>query len=284
VAEAGLPFRMVTLMRIGPKAFLRILAAFVAVLCASVVLFGAVTLVVNDGQPHGDPPYLLEDGWTPLLKGGGLDGWTFEHPEKSVWTTAAGLYWDGISRPNELLTRPGNGTRIVNGPKGGISNIVTAEKFGDVELYLEFLIPAKSNSGVYLEGLYEVQVFDSFGVEHPKSSDCGGIYERWINEKGVGGTPPRVNASRRPGEWQSYQVWFQTPRFDASGKKTANAKFLRVLQNGILIHENVEVDGPTRSGLDIPEAAKNPLMLQGDHGPVAYRNIYIRGLRPIKSP
>ena len=284
MAEAGLPFRMVTLMRIGPKAFLRLLAGLVAVLCASVVLFGAATLVVNDGQPHGDPPYLLEDGWTPLLKGGGLGGWTFEHPEKSVWTTAGAVYWDGINRPNELLARPGNGTRIVNGPKGGISNIVTAEKFGDVELYLEFLIPAKSNSGVYLEGLYEVQVFDSFGVEHPKSSDCGGIYERWINEKGVGGTPPRVNASRRPGEWQSYQVWFQTPRFDASGKKIANAKFLRVLQNGILIHENVQVDGPTRSGLNIPEAAKNPLMLQGDHGPVAYRNIYIRALRPIKTP
>jgi hypothetical protein len=271
-------------MRIGPKAFLRILAALVVVLCASVVVFGAETLVVNDGQPHGDPPYLLENGWTPLLKGGGLDGWTFEHPEKGVWTTAGAVYWNGINRPNELLVQPGNGTRIVNGRKGAISNILTTEKFGDVELYLEFLIPAKSNSGVYLEGLYEVQVFDSFGVEHPKSSDCGGIYERWINEKGVGGTPPRVNASRRPGEWQSYQVWFQTPRFDASGKKTANAKFLRVLQNGILIHENVEVDGPTRSGLDIPEAAKNPLMLQGDHGPVAYRNIYIRGLRSIKTP
>jgi hypothetical protein len=148
-------------------------------------------------------------------------------------------------------------------------------------LYLEFLIPAKSNSGVYLHGLYEVQVYDSYGVEHPAYIDCGAIYERWINEKGVGGWPPMVNASRPPGEWQSFHIWFQGPRFDANGKKVANATFLRVLHNGSLVHEKTEIDGPTRSGLEIPEAIENPLMLQGDHGPVAYRNIYIRGLRPL---
>jgi hypothetical protein len=187
-----------------------------------------------------------------------------------------------VAAPKELLAQPGPGDRIANGPKGAMSNIVTRRKFGDVELYLEFLVPAKSNSGVYLHGLYEVQVFDSFGVEHPKYSDCGGIYERWIDNKGVGGTAPRVNASRQPGEWQWFHIWFQGPRFDASGRKVANAKFLRVLHNGVLIHENVEAEGPTRSGLEIPEAVENPLMLQGDHGPVAYRNIYIRPLRPIR--
>jgi hypothetical protein len=151
-----------------------------------------------------------------------------------------------------------------------------------VELYVEFLIPAKSNSGVYLHGLYEVQVFDSYGVEHPKYIDCGAIYERWINEKGVGGWPPLTNASRPPGEWQSFHIWFKGPRFEG-GKKIANATFVRVLHNGVLVHENTSIDGPTRSGLDIPEAAENPLMLQGDHGPVAYRDIYWRPLRPLTS-
>lgn len=234
---------------------------------------------VNDGEPHGDPPFVLEKGWTPLLNGKDLSEWTYEHPEKGVWTTASAIYWDGKREPNQLMAGPSPGDRIANGPKGGNSNIYTKRKFGDVELYAEFLIPAKSNSGVYLHGLYEVQVFDSYGVAHPKYSDCGGIYERWINEKGVGGWPPMVNASRPPGEWQSFHIWFQGPRFDATGKKIANATFLRVLHNGTLVHERTEVDGPTRSGLEIPEASENPLMLQGDHGPVAYRNVYIRPLR-----
>jgi hypothetical protein len=243
---------------------------------------------VNDGYPHGDPPFLLEDGWTPLLNNKDLDNWQFERPEKGLWTTSSGIYWDGRWTPKELKALPASSsapasrdTRIANGPAGGNSNIYTKQKFGDVELYAEFLIPAKSNSGVYLHGLYEVQVFDSYGVKQPAYVDCGAIYERWINEKGVGGWPPLVNASRPPGEWQSFQIWFKGPRFEGS-KKVSNALFLRVLHNGILVHTNTEVDGPTRSGLDIPEASENPLMLQGDHGPVAYRNIYIRELRPMQ--
>jgi hypothetical protein len=233
---------------------------------------------VDDGEPHGDPPYLLEKGWTPLLNGTDLSGWKFEHPEKGLWTASPAIFWDGKNSPKELLAFPGRGDRIANGPKGAGSNIVTTQKFGDVELYLEFLIPAKSNSGVYLHGLYEVQVYDSYGVDHPTYVDCGAIYERWINEKGVGGSPPLVNASRRPGDWQSFHIWFRAPRFDSAGHKTANAKFVRVLHNNLLVHENTEAEGPTRSGLEIPEAPENPLMLQGDHGPVAYRNIYFKPL------
>jgi hypothetical protein len=237
--------------------------------------------LVNDGDRHGDPPFLLEEGWTPLIKVKGLSQWRYEHPEKGGWTTTAAVYWDGRRESKQLIASPLPGDRIMNGPKGGNSNVYTTQKFGDVELYVEFLISAKSNSGVYLHGLYEVQVYDSYGVEHPTSIDCGAIYERWINGKGVGGWPPIVNASRPPGEWQSFHIWFQGPRFDTAGKKVSNATFLRVLHNGMLAHERTEVDGPTRSGLEIPEASENPLMLQGDHGPVAYRNVYIRGLRPL---
>ena len=71
------------------------------------------------------------------------------------------------------------------------------------------------------------------------------------------------------------------PRFDSSGKKIQNARFLRVVYNGVLVQKDVEVDGPTRAAMDIPEAPTNSLMLQGDHGPVAFHNIYVRPLRPI---
>ena len=160
--------------------------------------------------------------------------------------------------------------------------MISDRKFGDIELYLEFMLAKGSNSGVYLHSLYEVQIFDSFGSTEPvTSSDCGGIYHRWIDNQGVGGSAPSRNATRRPGEWQSYHIWFRAPRFDASGKKTANAKFIRVVFNGLSVQNNVEVDGPTRAANDIPEAAENPIMLQGDHGPVAFRNIYWRPLREI---
>jgi hypothetical protein len=76
-------------------------------------------------------------------------------------------------------------------------------------------------------------------------------------------------------------VWFQAPRFDATGKKTTNAKFLRVVYNGLSVQKEVECEGPTRAAMEIPEAPMGPLMIQGDHGPVALRNIYIRPLRPI---
>jgi hypothetical protein len=157
--------------------------------------------------------------------------------------------------------------------------LATTEKFGDVELYLEFLVPKGSNSGVYLQGLYEVQVFDSYGKASVDTTDGGAIYHRWIDNKPVGGSAPKVNASRPPGQWQSYHVWFRAPRFDASGKKTQNARFEKVLYNGVLVQENYSVEGGTRSHMNLAEAAMNPLMLQGDHGPVAYRNIYIRPLR-----
>ena len=97
----------------------------------------------------------------------------------------------------------------------------------------------------------------------------------------MGGSKPSAQRIAPPGQWQSYHIWFQAPRFDAAGKKVANAKFLRVVYNGFSVQENVEVEGGTRAAMEIPEAPLNPLMLQGDHGPVAYRNIYVRPLRPI---
>jgi hypothetical protein len=186
-----------------------------------------------------------------------LSGWQAQDPGK----------------PNEWVIE--NGV-LVNGKSGKTVNLVTTEKYGDVEAEIEFMVPRGSNSGVYFQGLYEIQILDSYGKTDLKFGDCGGIYARYIDGKTVGGAAPRVNASKPPGEWQTFQVWFRAPRFDANGKKIRNAIFEKVLHNGVLIHENVEVEGPTRASMSHPEAATGPLMLQGDHGPVAFRRIQIK--------
>lgn len=239
--------------------------------------------ITNDGDAHGDAPYLIEAGWTPLLNGKDLTGWRGTNPAaKNDWFTTTGITWERLLGPTRLGASPAPGDRMVNGPTGRTINLVTEQKFGDMELYLEFMIAKGSNSGVYLHGLYEVQIFDSWGAtEAMSTSDGGAIYHRWIENQGVGGSAPSRNASRRPGEWQSYHIWFRAPRFDASGKKMASAKFLRVVHNGLSVQKDVEVEGPTRAAMELAEAATNPLMLQGDHGPVAFRNIYWRPLREL---
>lgn len=178
-------------------------------------------------------------------------------------------------RQQRITTEPGEGV-IFN--QGRTSNLLTKMEHGDVELHIEFMVPQKSNSGVYFQGRYEIQVFDSWGVEEPQHSDCGGIYQRWVDGKGFDGHPPRSNASRKPGEWQTLDVVFRAPRFDAEGNKSANARFVSVIHNGIVVHENVELTGPTRSATFNDEKPLGPLMLQGDHGPVVYRNIRLKPL------
>jgi len=186
------------------------------------------------------------------------------------------------ANPKMLSTGPGTGV-LVNGPSGRTGNLLGKFEHGDVEAHVEFMVPQGSNSGVYFQGRYEIQILDSWKVEHPKYGDCGGIYERWGEKGGYEGHAPRVNASRAPGQWQTFDVVFRAPRFDARGKKTANAKFVKVVHNGVVIHENVEVTGPTRAATyERDEKPLGPLMLQGDHGPVAYRNLWLRPLKAGK--
>ncbi len=176
-----------------------------------------------------------------------------------------------------LSSKPGSGV-IVNGPTGRTRNILSKAEFGDVRAHIEFMVPKGSNSGVYFMGRYEIQVLDSWGVEKLKHGDCGGIYQRWDNNrepKGFEGHPPRVNASRAPGQWQSFDVIFRAPRFDKNGRKISNARFERVVHNNRVIHEDVELTGPTRASAYNDEKPTGPLMLQGDHGPVAYRKIWL---------
>lgn len=215
----------------------------------------------------------------PVAKGTtDLSSWRPPHGEWSVGA-AATLHPEDERR---LASQSGAGV-IVNGEQGRTRNLLTVHEHGDVMAHIEFMVPRGSNSGVYFMGRYEIQVLDSFGVEQPKHSDCGGIYQRWEPQRGQGkqgyeGHPPTSNASRAPGEWQSFDVLFRAPRFDANGSKTENARFIRVVHNGTLVHENVQLTGPTRAASFPDEQAAGPLMLQGDHGPVAYRNIRLRPL------
>ena len=225
-------------------------------------------------EKYGDPPFLTESGWRPLLNGRDLTGWHGDGAAANEWFTTPGVTWRRVFSPTHLTAKPGAGDRIVNGKEGKTANLVTDEKFGSFELYLEFLLAKGSNSGVFLHGLYEVQIFDSYGYDGPLTvGDSGGIYEQ---PEGGGGSPPARNAAKQPGEWQSLRIWFQAPQFDAAGRIMAQPKVLRVLLNGIPVQENFTLPGPTLSHMEIKPAAANPIMLQGDHGPVAYRNIYIK--------
>ncbi|MEM6885198.1 MAG: DUF1080 domain-containing protein [Verrucomicrobiota bacterium] len=178
-----------------------------------------------------------------------------------------------------LATSPGKGV-VTNGNPGKTRHLFSKMEHKDLELKLEFMIPKKSNSGIYFMGRYEVQIYDSKEVEDPKHYHCGGIYQRWNREEEFGfeGYSPRVNAARKAGQWQSYHIIFRAPRFDETGKKISNAKFVKVIHNDIVIHENQEVTGPTRAAAFKDEKPAGPLMIQGDHGPIALRNIRIRHL------
>lgn len=188
-----------------------------------------------------------------------------------------------ISKVNVLNTKPGKGVLACLHEKGKYGNeyeLVSNFKHGDLDLELDFMLTKESNSGIYLQGNYEVQLFDSWGKKTAKYNDNGGIYERWNDskpdgEKGYEGYAPRFNVSKAPGLWQNIKISYQAPRFDAAGKKIANAVFLKIVLNGVTIHENVEVSGPTRGSLTKEDVASGPLRIQGDHGSLAIKNIII---------
>jgi hypothetical protein len=234
----------------------------------SLLLVIACELVCSNLSPaqvYSVRPYNL------LFNGKDLTGWK---KPTGDWLAAKEVLLDATDKTKFTL-KPGQGV-LVNGVSGSTVNLLTEAEFGDVHAQIEFCVPSKSNSGIYFMGRYELQVYDSFGVAKDKypGIECGGIYPRWTETRGeFEGHSPRVNVSMAPGEWQTFDVTFRAPRFDASGKKIANAMFVKVLLNGHIIHENVEVTGPTRAAHFEDEKATGPLMFQGDHGPVAYRNL-----------
>jgi len=208
-----------------------------------------------------------------LLKGYDFSMW---RGPVGKWEIVGDVFKDPTNE-RRLARKSGIGA-AVNGAKGRTCHLFTKMEHGDVEAHIEFMVPRGSNSGVYFQGRYEIQVLDSWGVKEPKHGDCGGIYQRWDESrspKGYEGHPPRVNASLPPGHWQTFDVVFRAPRFNNKGQKIANARFEKVVHNDVLIHRGIELTGPTRASTYNDEKPTGPLMLQGDHGPVAYRNIWI---------
>ena len=161
----------------------------------------------------------------------------------------------------------------------GTGDIQTRDKFGDFQLHIEWATPAvpkgegqeRGNSGVFLMGRYEIQVLDSYENKTYYHGQAGSVYKQYA---------PLVNASRKPGEWQTYDIIFHAPRFDEQGKVIDRAR-VTVVHNGVLIQNNVEIYGITyndRPAIYIAHSPQESLRLQ-DHGnPVRYRNIWIRRL------
>ncbi len=191
------------------------------------------------------------------------------------WSLASKVYANRNEK-NALEIEPGTGILANQPQEEARGNLFTTFEHGDLDLELEFMMPESSNSGVYLQSRYEVQLFDSWGKDSVRFSDCGGIYQRWNNNQGFDGHAPRTNASYAPGLWQHLSIKFEAPRFDSSGKKVQDAIFREVKLNGVVVHENVTVSGPTRAAAFDDEQPTAPLMLQGDHGPVAFRNIHYK--------
>jgi hypothetical protein len=228
------------------------------------------TLVPADDQPYGGlgdlkiakpedkmdaPSTPAPEGAIVLFEGKNLDNWTkTDGGTPASWTILDG----GIMQV-----------------KGG--NIITKQKFdGHFKLHVEFRVPympkakgqARGNSGVYVQGRYEVQILDSYGLES-KHDDCGAIYEV---------AAPKVNACKAPTVWQNYDIEFHSPKCE-NGKKVEQAR-MTVIHNGLKIHDDVKIPvDNTRAGLSGDPCRPGPIMLQ-DHGnPVQFRNVW---LQPMK--
>ena len=209
--------------------------------------------IVAPGKNSSDPP----SDAIVLFNGQNLSRW------QSADSTAA--KWKVIDGYAEVA--PGTG------------DIQTRDKFGDFQLHIEWATPAvpkgegqeRGNSGVFLMGRYEIQVLDSYENKTYYHGQAGSVYKQYA---------PLANASRKPGEWQTYDIIFHAPKFDEQGKVIDRAR-VTVVHNGILIQNNVEIYGITyndRPAIYIAHAPQESLRLQ-DHGnPVRYRNIWIRRL------
>jgi hypothetical protein len=212
-----------------------------------------------------------------LSNGKDLSNWEVKGAtDKNKWKISYVEMWR--EHPDQLVqVGPGFGTSepipMANlaAKHGDSLDIFSKQKFGSCRIELDVMVPKGSNSGIYVMGEYEVQVFDSFGKPDDKLApvDMGAIY---------GAAVPKTNACKAPGEWQHYLIEWQAPKFDAQGNKTVNGKFIKVELNGKVLHENLEMKGPTPGGVTGQEHAEGPVMFQGNHGAVAFKNVKVTPL------
>ena len=245
-------------------------------LVIAVAFVAACVSVAPGAHTPGSPK--PDDGWIDLMK---PDVWRKYDP---AWIATDDVKLTPDKGAQLVAAKKEVGSIWVNGPKGRLPDLITKQDFGDCEVHVEFLIAKNSNSGIKLHAVYEVQILDSFGTKKELSGDSmGGIYPRADDSMGYKhidkGIAPRVSAAKPPGEWQTLDVAWRSPRFDAKGEKTANAKVVKAVLNGQVIHEDQELKTPTGANWNKKETPTGPFMLQADHGPVAFRNVRIR---PVK--
>jgi hypothetical protein len=208
--------------------------------------------VVAPGASVGAPP---ADA-VVLFSGSDLSKWQGAKGEPAAWKVESG----------ELIVAAGTGA------------ISTKEEFGDCQLHVEWSAPSppkgqgqdRGNSGVFLMSRYEIQVLDSYQAPTYPDGQAAAIYGQF---------PPLVNASRKPGEWQAYDIVFTAPRFKDSAVVTP--AFVTVFHNGVVVHDHTALIGSTvhrALGAYTPHPPKAPLTLQDHSHPVRYRNIWIRGV------
>ncbi|MCP4450950.1 MAG: DUF1080 domain-containing protein [Planctomycetes bacterium] len=190
---------------------------------------------------------------------------------------------DAVLNPQNarrLVAKPGTGV-LVNGKEGKCPSLVSRRRdYRDVEVHVEFMVAKGSNSGVIFHGNHEIQILDSYGIRNPHAGHCGGVYPRAESQPTYHhidrGSPPRINAARRPGRWQTMDIIFQAARFDKDGHKTAHARFVKVVHNGVEIQTDVEVPYACGPNWDRQQYPQGPIIIQGDYGPVAVRNLRIK--------
>ena len=211
---------------------------------------------VVDPGPAG-PPVAAPSDAIVLFDGKDLSLWEDAKGEPARWKVEDG-HMEVVAKTGSIRTKRG---------------------FGDCQLHIEWATPSavsgesqeRGNSGVFLMDTYEIQVLDSYDNRSYADGQAAAIYGQY---------PPLVNASRKPGEWQTYDIIFHRPRFGADGRLAEPAR-MAVFHNGVLVHDNEELTGPTAHKARPPykvHADQLPLSLQ-DHGnPVRYRNIWLREL------
>jgi len=244
---------------------------------AALVLTYPASVGAQDTQP-ADGVAVVEAGWVELVNDQGAIGMAKVGQSMTQCSDVS------VVSGSKKLTAV-EGTGVLAALKKISKNVFSKQSFGDCEVQLEFLIGKGSNSGIKLQGLYEVQLYDSHGKENPDGTDCGGIYPHWVFKTKYWrrkltytdkGHPPLVNAAKPAGQWQTLKIIFKAPRFDANGKKTSNARIDLVELNGVTVQKDVELDSAT--GNQEPprlEHASAPLMLQLNHGPIAFRDVRV---------
>jgi len=191
----------------------------------------------------------------------------FDGTNLDAWATQKSLEWETPGGPGKWKITPESALEVVP----GAGSIITKKRFGDFKLHVEFrLLGGSVNSGVYLLSRYEVNIKDSYG--QTEGAPCAALG----NCAPAGAPPLAVNAALPDLRWQSLDMDFRAPRFDAGGERTAKAR-LTVVYNGVKIYDNVELEAPKGAAKRMGEAPNGPIMLQEHGSALQFRNIWIVG-------